>query len=180
MSHHAEIRRGGRVPQVAEAWWQWADAPLRALAPAAMEAPGWCLLLSGAMAGAVVAQWSRPLGLVAALTVWPGGYGAAGLLAWVGRELGGRASARRLAASLAVASCPLVLALAAARLAWWPAAAGLAVLAAGRAWGELGRQEAFRGGRVLALLVLAAVAAAAAAEVLGLAGLLAHRLLGIG
>ena len=145
-----------------------------------MEAPGWCLLASGAAAGAVVAEWSRPLGLLAMVALWGGGYAAAGLLAWVGRELGGRATARHLAASLAVASCPLVLALAAARLAWWPLAAGLAMMAAERAWVEVGRQEAFRGGRVLALVVLAAVVAAAGAEGLGASAVVAHRLLGVG
>lgn len=166
------------VPRAAAAWWQWAESPGWGAQAAQSEAPGWCLLVSAVAAGAVAARWSYPLGVSAALAVWAGGYGLAALLAWVGRELGGRASARALAASLAVASCPAVLALAAARLALWPLAAGLLLLAGVRIGVDVGRQHAFGGARVVATLVLAAVVAVAGLEALLVLGVVVHRVMG--
>ena len=166
------------VPRAAAAWWQWAESPGWGAQAAESEAPGWCLLLSAVAAGAVAGGWSSPLGVLAVVVVWAGGYGLAGLLAWVGRELGGRGSARALAAGLAVASCPAVLALAAARLAVWPLATGLLLLAGVRLGVEVGRQHAFGGGRVVATRVLAAVVTVAGLEALVALGLMMHHVVG--
>ena len=169
---------GGAGPRAAAAWWQWAQSPGIGFQAARSDAPGWCLVLSAAAAGAVAARWSPAVGGAAALMTWAGGYGLAALLAWVGRELGGRASVRALAASVAVASCPAVLALAAARLTLWPLTAALLLLAGARLSVEVGRQHAFGCARTAATLVLAATVAVAGLEaVLGL-GMLAHRLMG--
>ncbi len=167
-----------RVPRAAEAWWRWAQSPGLGAAAAEDETPGWCLLLSAVAAAAVASQWSLPLGAAVGLAVWAGGYGVAALLAWVGRELGGRASARSLAASLAEASCPAVLALAAARLGVGLLAVGFLLLAGARAVVDVGRQEAFGGARVVAMLVLAAVVVVAGLEALMVLGDLAHRAMG--
>ena len=172
------VRRAVGVPRAAEAWWQWAASPGLGARAAQSEAPGWCLLLSAVAAGAVASRWSHAMGAAAALAVWGGGYGLAALLAWVGRELGGRASARALAASLAVASCPAVLALAAARLALWPLAAGLLLLAGVRGGVDVGRQHAFGGARVVATLVLTAVVAVAGLEALLVLAVVVHRVMG--
>lgn len=175
------VERDGRavgVPRAAEAWWQWALSPGLGAKAAQSEAPGWCLLLSAVAAGAVTAQWSYPLAGAAALAVWAGGYGLAVLLAWVGRELGGRGTARSLASSVAVASCPAVLALAAARLALWPLAAGLLLLAGARIGAEVGRQHALGRGRAAATWVLAAVVVVAGLEALLVLGVVAHHVMG--
>jgi len=147
-------------------WRHWAASPWVPEADAEVRAPGAQLLVSGMVAAVVVGAWSRTWAPVALAAIWLGGYGLSALISFVGGELGGQATRARSVQVVAESSCPWVLAVAAARLEWWPVAAGLGVLSVQRTWVGWRDSQRFTAGRMLAVLVLAATLVLAAVIVM--------------
>lgn len=161
-AQHVRVAAAGSL----EGWRRWAASPWVPQADGWVRAPGAALLVSGLVAAAVAEAWSRTWALVALSAIWLGGCGLGALVSFVGRELGGQATRTQSLQVLAEASCPWVLAVAAARLEWWPIAAGLGVLSVQRTWVGWRDSQRFTASRMLAALVLAATVVVAAVIVL--------------
>lgn len=103
-----------RAPWGAEPWANWPPSRARRL-----------LMLNALLT--VLILWNLPLGqpwrvdlpLAAGLATWVAGWGTAWILAWVGRELGGQGNLGTTARVVALAACPLVLAVGLTRDHYW-------------------------------------------------------------
>ena len=158
-------------------WWRWASSPL---VPDLGAAPVWASMTAVGTSAVLVGLLLSPLGPLAAVAgafvpVVVAGV-SAGLVSWVGREIGGADDRRTAWAVAAEASCPLALAVAAGRAGLWPVAAGLAALSLHRAWSGTRRALRLSRLRMIGAAVLAAVVVCAALMVLLGAYFMARRL----